>query len=336
MRFNLPLAMVVAPVEVQAAETTTFRQTFNLTGLMGPLESVTIDMATTLDAVTVTMLDDAPPKNSVRAQGAESMVTYRVGSMAEADTVCETGVAYGPFRVTLDAQDQPTSVDPPSSALTTASVQVINSGQFSLCVLCTSPRRAMVAVGNLAVDVAMRSPSGNCEPVTDFSGTWRAEFTCTSSCDPEGFGDEFTTTITQAGNQASYTDDQATYSGTVCGNVLTFSVAAGAGFSETGTLTLNTNGTAARVSHYRNGTAPFCEGDCADTFTRVDGGGGEDHICGNGVIESGEGCDDGNTLPGDGCNACQLETGDCVPFGGSCTDDADCCDDFPCIEGTCI
>jgi len=335
MRVNLPLAGVVAPVEVQAGEVTTFRQTFHLPNLMGPLESVSIDMAATLESIAVTMLDDAPPKDSIAAQSAESMVTYRVGTMAEADTVCETGVAYGPFRVALDAQDQPTSVDPPSAALTSTSVEVINSGQFSICVVCTSPRRAMVAVNSLAVDVAMQSASGDCEPVTDFSGMWRSVYSCTSTCDPNGFGGDFTVTITQQGNRASYTDDDETYSGTVCGNVWTFSLQPGPAFTETGTLRLNSDGSASRVSHYRDSAAPFCEGDCEDTFTRV-GSSTEDHVCGNGVVETGEACDDGNTAAGDGCNACQLETGDCVPFGGACTDDADCCDDFPCVEGICI
>ncbi|MFH1770016.1 MAG: hypothetical protein ABH828_00490, partial [archaeon] len=41
-----------------------------------------------------------------------------------------------------------------------------------------------------------------------------------------------------------------------------------------------------------------------------------DPVCGNNILESGEQCDDGNNVPGDGCNAiCQLE---------ECTQDSDC------------
>lgn len=335
MRFNLPLSMVVAPVEVQAGEMTTFRQSFDLVGLMGPLESVTINMTATLESVDLTMLDGGMMKTQTAAQGASSVVTYRVGAASEADTVCETGIAYGPFTVSLDANDQPASINPPTSALTSASVEVINTGQFALCVQVMSPRRAMVAVGNLAVDVVMQSESGDCASPSNFAGSWRAEYTCTSSCDAEGFGGEFTTTITQEGDQASYNDGEATFSGRVCGNVFSFSAEAGFGFTETGTLTLNTDGSASRVSQFRSTDAPICEGDCEDTFTRTDGGSGAS-ICGNFIVEEGEACDDGNTVPGDGCNTCQLETGDCVPFGGPCGDDADCCNDFPCIDGICI
>jgi cysteine-rich repeat protein len=41
-------------------------------------------------------------------------------------------------------------------------------------------------------------------------------------------------------------------------------------------------------------------------------------VCGNGVIEGGEQCDDGNTANADGCSdVCQVETWDCSWFTGS-------------------
>lgn len=48
-------------------------------------------------------------------------------------------------------------------------------------------------------------------------------------------------------------------------------------------------------------------------------------ICGNGVLEAGEACDDGNMTPGDGCNSrCDLESGACgnavVEAGEDCDD----------------
>jgi len=69
-------------------------------------------------------------------------------------------------------------------------------------------------------------------------------------------------------------------------------------------------------------------------------------VCGNGVIENGEQCDDGNDYDGDGCNAnCDEE------LGWDCSGDADCTDetsyyclnnsactsftDYGCVNGTC-
>jgi cysteine-rich repeat protein len=44
------------------------------------------------------------------------------------------------------------------------------------------------------------------------------------------------------------------------------------------------------------------------------GGGGSEPVCGNSVTETGEGCDDGNALPGDRCSpACEREEPDDCP-----------------------
>src|SRR5260370_35116845 len=52
-----------------------------------------------------------------------------------------------------------------------------------------------------------------------------------------------------------------------------------------------------------------CSGDaCDDAQARV---------CGNGIIEQGEQCDDGNAIPGDGCSGvCQIEPGYTCPTPG--------------------
>lgn len=48
------------------------------------------------------------------------------------------------------------------------------------------------------------------------------------------------------------------------------------------------------------------------------------HVCGNGVIEAPETCDDGNTTAGDGCSAtCQLES--CLALGAACSASMECC-----------
>lgn len=75
-------------------------------------------------------------------------------------------------------------------------------------------------------------------------------------------------------------------------------------------------------------------GDCVDV------------VCGDGVVERGEGCDDGGIEPGDGCDAaCAVEGGFvCEPdpiTGRSrcrpvvCVDDDDCFDDDRCRDGAC-
>jgi cysteine-rich repeat protein len=75
-----------------------------------------------------------------------------------------------------------------------------------------------------------------------------------------------------------------------------------------------------------------CLDDCLTRF----GGTGPDYaacvtscgVCGNGVLEGDEECDDGNTLPGDCCDAtCHFE-----PTGSACHDAEDLCSTGVCDD----
>src|SRR5690625_5007305 len=61
-------------------------------------------------------------------------------------------------------------------------------------------------------------------------------------------------------------------------------------------------------------------------------------LCGNGVVEEAEECDDGNAVSGDGCSAeCRIEDGPITP--GVCDDAEDgeeCGDGLVCLSGECI
>ncbi|HVR00707.1 MAG TPA: DUF4215 domain-containing protein, partial [Polyangia bacterium] len=59
--------------------------------------------------------------------------------------------------------------------------------------------------------------------------------------------------------------------------------------------------------------AAGCGGPCVDASPDVPAG----PVCGNGKLEMGEACDDGNTSPGDGCSGiCQLEPNFVCPTPG--------------------
>ncbi|MGH7895711.1 MAG: hypothetical protein ACREQL_13650, partial [Candidatus Binatia bacterium] len=68
--------------------------------------------------------------------------------------------------------------------------------------------------------------------------------------------------------------------------------------------------------------------------------------CGDGVVDTGEGCDDGDSTPGDGCSAlCQVEacwscsgapsTCSTLPDGSGCSDGNACTQTDSCSSGTC-
>ena len=60
----------------------------------------------------------------------------------------------------------------------------------------------------------------------------------------------------------SYTACPDSYEGTVCGNTFKFS-GGGPGFTESGTFTLNNDGTGSKTSNYQN-TDNSCSGTCSD------------------------------------------------------------------------
>jgi len=64
-------------------------------------------------------------------------------------------------------------------------------------------------------------------------------------------------------------------------------------------------------------------------------------VCGNGAIEAGEQCDDGNTVSGDGCDSnCQIEAPVCgnakIETGEQCESDSDCSTGQTCSSCQCI
>lgn len=61
-------------------------------------------------------------------------------------------------------------------------------------------------------------------------------------------------------------------------------------------------------------------------------------VCGNGTVESGEECDDGNTKNGDGCSSsCKTETTSCPEIGSNCSHDS-CCNGglYACENGVIV
>ena len=86
------------------------------------------------------------------------------------------------------------------------------------------------------------------------------------SCDvPQGTVE---LTITQQGRSASYTDDAgAMYDGTVCGTAFSFKGGLTGSYQESGKFTLNSDGTAGKVSSYTP-LGGACTGRCIDELTR--------------------------------------------------------------------
>lgn len=185
---------------------------------------------------------------------------FRIGD--DAATVCSQGSLYGPFAVSHGAS---LTVEPPTASADEATLEVINLGAMSVCMVITANFDGTLSVDGIALDLA----EGSCASPADFAGTWSGTYECGNNCGSP-FGDAIVLSVTQDGRQASYTDDGGyTFTGRVCGDTFRFEHV-GEDFIERGTLTLTGPDTAIKRSTWRNTSPPFCWGDCVDYLSRGD------------------------------------------------------------------
>ncbi len=120
--------------EVQAGVPTQNSGTVNIDtqGLVGGA-SLELD----LDSLVVNPTD-AAAKSATAASAATNTVdvTVYIAPAANLATVCggEGSETYGPFRVTLDADFVPVSIEPSTVTLSSTTIGLLNGGQFALCV----------------------------------------------------------------------------------------------------------------------------------------------------------------------------------------------------------
>ena len=267
-RVVAPLENAVVDVPLVANQPTTIELTLQLPPDIPLVTSAEIDVAATLDHVTIDhvalwkLIARKVAHLAGKAEDLGATAMIRVGS--DPSTVCETGILYGPFTVSHGTS---LVVEPATATADEATLQVINLGMMTLCLVVTANFDCTLSVDAVAMDIR----EGRCAAPADFAGTWTGTFECGNWCQ-QPFGGDQQMTIVQDGTNASFVDDGGdTFEGVVCGNMFRFEYT-GTGFRERGTLTLNEDGTATMRSTWRSDTPPYCGGDCLDQVTREDHG----------------------------------------------------------------
>ena len=252
-----------------------FPVNYDLDSLGGPFSSLRMDLQAHLSAVSITVPGVTAaipfPLDSIKtAQAAVDggQLYLRVGTAEQIETVCEVGELYGPFSITLADNFQPESVSPAEANASQQTLDVINTGSYSICVQIMPSVTAVADLNSLIVDME------SCrEPPADISGTWYGSYECIDIC----YGTEIDTVelvIEQNAADptiASYTDDaNATYEGRVCGNRFSFTGGLTDSYDESGTFVLNADGSASKTSTYIDiGTTVICSGTCTDILERI-------------------------------------------------------------------
>ncbi|MFH1108071.1 MAG: hypothetical protein V1790_02585 [Planctomycetota bacterium] len=106
--------------------------------------------------ITITPANGGGGKGTVNLQaGGTLVVSASIASADAVDTVCESGEKYGPFDIALDVNYQPVSVDPSSVTLSQNTIDLINGGEFSLCIEVTSPIDGTVTIAALSFSLGL-------------------------------------------------------------------------------------------------------------------------------------------------------------------------------------
>jgi hypothetical protein len=265
---SVPLNAFVDTISLDGSQPTQFKFTYNLPVGARPYTGFTVDFADTLQAVSVDVsasgagLREGGYQTIVQPyQETSAMMTVRVASAAQEETVCQVGELYGPYTIYGSTAYEPESVDPQTAQATQATLSIVNTGAFSICIEITSPVDATLSVSAIDIDVEP------CEtPPADIAGVWTGTYSCENiGCSDEG-GD-ILLTITRDGYSAHYeSEGGAVYDGTVCGNTFRFNGGADS-YTEEGVFTLNADGSGSKTSSWV-GKDGICSGQCTDALQR--------------------------------------------------------------------
>lgn len=268
----VPLGALVDDVDV-AAGVTMVSFVFDpiVNPVRQPLTDLEVDLEETLKSLTVG--DPVAPgvaaasSDGPAAGTATVTVIARVADASEIATVCADGEAYGPFvLIGDDTTKEANSIEPSSAEASQATLSIVNTGSFAICLEIDSPAPARIGIDDVTVKpkLCRKSPK-------NFDGLWTGTYTCRNKgCGGDDVNQPITLTVTQAGgnsHSAHYEDDgDGVYDGTVCDNVFEYN-GGGEAYTESGKFTIHSDGSATKRSKFK-ALEGSCSGSCVDDLTR--------------------------------------------------------------------
>jgi hypothetical protein len=179
--------------------------------------------------------------------------------------VCSSDLRYGPYNFTVDIGVEPSS-ETSSVSPNAATIDIINSGTFEVCLVMISPIDAYLNVSDVSVDLI----PCDLPPLEDeyILGTWTGTFQCTNFGISDDQGSiELTITKNPDGSYHYTSSEGAVYDGHLCGNEIKYN-GGGPGFTESGTLVLNSDGTGSKTSTWNSIPPGISGGNCSDILNK--------------------------------------------------------------------
>lgn len=134
-----------ADVPKQLAGTTTV-DTLGTTVVNGTLQ---IDPS----AITISPTQSAKARQAQVGGTNTAEVTVRIASAAEVSTVCSDGELYGPFTIEFNDDYVIQSITPSQVTLSQNTVDLLNSGQISLCIEAVMTIDGTISIASLVIQV---------------------------------------------------------------------------------------------------------------------------------------------------------------------------------------
>ena len=141
----LGLFQVEAGVPSELAGTTSFDT--------GGINIAAVNLEIDPSVVTFTPADAQAKSRLAQAGGTTIVVTAWLAPAADVNTVCGGGTQFGPFTVTLDANNNVTSISPSNIDLAPA-IDLLNQGEVALCLRVESPISGTVRIETLTLNLS--------------------------------------------------------------------------------------------------------------------------------------------------------------------------------------
>ncbi len=185
-------------------------------------------------------------------------------SFAGDPNVCSSANKFGPYSITGmigSALTSETTLITPTQPV----VDIVNAGDFEICVTTTPPIDAYVTVSDIAVDFQQCNDSS-----LDIVGTWNGTYECTNFGTDDDPLQPINLTITRnTDGSYRYVDDGgAVYNGHLCGNKFKHSGGLAGSYTESGTLVFSDSASATKTSTWSSVPAGMSGGNCADTLEK--------------------------------------------------------------------
>ncbi len=264
-------------VKMESGKQTEIKFTYTLPASITSYKSFSVNLADTMQYVTVSSSPVVKKFNIFEKSkmfagitkafaATTTQVTVHI-SYPEDPDVCSSPIMVGPYEFMGDIGSQPSSATSSTSTSNSGVTDIINAGIFDICVVISPlPIDAYLSVTDVSVDLEPCDETPVAE--SDFLGTWTGYYDCTNFGTSDAVDLPIALTITKNPDGSyHYEGSIGVFDGHLCGNKFKFNGGEAGSYTESGTFTVNGDGTATKTARWNSIPLGTSGGECFDELT---------------------------------------------------------------------